>query len=210
MDLFEGDLPMSIDPATTAVLLIEFQNEFTSEGGAMYGAVGPVMEKTGTLENTTRVAEAARAAGATVLHAPLAFAPGFTEVTDHPYGILEAVVNGPAFVRGTWGAAFDDRFQPHDGDIVVEGKRGLDVFATTNLDFILRGRGISTLAIAGFMTNVCVESTMRTGYEHGYQVVTLTDCVATTSIEAQENAIAFDYPMYSKPMTSTELIAQLS
>jgi nicotinamidase-related amidase len=51
---------------------------------------------------------------------------------------------------------------------------------------------------------------MRTGYENGYQVVTLTDCVATTSLEAQQNAIAFDFPMYSKPMTSTELITELA
>jgi ureidoacrylate peracid hydrolase len=200
---------MSITPATTAVLLIEYQNEFTSEGGAMHGAVAAVMDKTDMLAHTTQVTDAARAAGATVMHAPLAFAEGFTEVSAHPYGILQAVVEGPAFVKGSWGAAFDDRFTPQSGDIVVEGKRGLDVFATTNLNFILRSKGITTLAIAGFMTNVCVESTMRTGYENGYEVITLTDCVATASIEAQENAIAFDYPMYSKPTTAAEFIAQL-
>lgn len=201
---------MSIDPSTTAVLLIEYQNEFTSEGGAFNGAVAEVMDKTDMLANTVRVVEAARAAGVTVMHAPLAFAPGYTELTDQPYGILKAVVDGPAFVRDSWGAAFDDRLTPQPGDIVIEGKRGLDVFASTNLDFILRGKKISTLALGGFMTNVCVESTMRTGYENGYQVVTLTDCVATTSLEAQQNAIAFDFPMYSKPMTSTELITELA
>ena len=52
--------------------------------------------------------------------------------------------------------------------MVVEGKRGLDTFATTNLDFILRARGITTIALGGFLTNCCVESTMRTGYEKGY------------------------------------------
>ncbi len=82
--------------------------------------------------------------------------------------------------------------------------------ASTNLDLILRGKEISTLVLGGFMTNICIESTMRSGYENGYQVITLTDCVATSSFEAQDNAIAYDFPMYSKPMTSTELISQLS
>ena len=52
---------------------------------------------------------------------------------------------------------------------MVEGKRGLDGFATTNLDFILRSRKIENVAIAGFLTNCCVESTMRTAYELGYK-----------------------------------------
>ena len=70
---------------------------------------------------------------------------------------------------------------PADGDIVIEGKRGFDAFASTNLDFILRSKGITTIALGGFLTNCCVESTMRTGYEKGYQVYTLTDCLAATS-----------------------------
>jgi ureidoacrylate peracid hydrolase len=77
---------------------------------------------------------------------------------------------------------------------MLEGKRGLDTFATTNLDFILRARGITTIALGGFLTNCCVESTMRTGYEKGYEVITLSDCVAATSTEEHENAIRFDYP----------------
>ncbi len=55
--------------------------------------------------------------------------------------------------------------------MIVEGKRGLDTFATTNLDFILRARGITTIALGGLLANCCVESTMRTGYEKGYQVI---------------------------------------
>ena len=46
---------------------------------------------------------------------------------------------------------------PEPQDIVIEGKRGLDAFASTNLDFILRARGITTIALGGFLTNCCVE-----------------------------------------------------
>lgn len=51
------------------------------------------------------------------------------------------------------------------GDVVVEGKRGLCGFASTNLDFILHQNGVKNVAICGFLTNCCVESTMRTAYE---------------------------------------------
>jgi ureidoacrylate peracid hydrolase len=197
---------MAIDPSTTAVVLIEFQNDFTSDGGVLHGAVSEVMDKTEMLANTQRVVDAARAAGATVMHAPITFAAGYNELSKHPYGILKGVVDGNAFVKGSWGAAIVDALAPADGDIVIEGKRGLDTFASTNLDFILRSKGITTIALGGFLTNCCVESTMRSGYENGYQVITLSDCVAATSMEEHDNALRYDYPMFSQPMTSAEFI----
>jgi nicotinamidase-related amidase len=200
---------MPFDPKRTAVVLIEFQNDFTSEGGAFHGAVQDVMERTGMLENARSLLEAARAAGATIVHAPITFAPGYGEVSRHPYGILKGVVDSTAFVKGEWGAEIVDSLAPQEGDVVVEGKRGLDTFATTNLDFILRARGIETIALGGFLTNCCVESTMRTGYEKGYQVITLSDCVAATSPEEHDNAIRFDYPMFSDVMSAEEFTEQL-
>jgi nicotinamidase-related amidase len=200
---------MSIDPTTTAVVLIEYQNDFTSDGGVLHGAVEGVMAKTGMLDKTQDVVDAARRAGATVMHAPITFHEGYNEISSHPYGILKGVVDGNAFVKGTWGAAIVDELTPREGDIVIEGKRGLDTFASTNLDFILRSKGITTIALGGFLTNCCVESTMRSGYENGYQVITLNDCVAATSVEEHENALAYDYPMFSRPMSSAEFIGAL-
>jgi nicotinamidase-related amidase len=197
------------DPKHTAVVLIEYQNDFTSEGGALHGAVGDVMESTGMLDNTRKLVDSARAAGATIVHAPITFAPGYGELAEHPYGILKGVVDSTAFVKGEWGAEIVDSLAPQQGDVIVEGKRGLDTFATTNLDFILRARGITTIALGGFLTNCCVESTMRTGYEKGYQVITLSDCVAATSAEEHKNAIQFDYPMFSEVMTAEAFTGEL-
>ncbi|GAA3946604.1 cysteine hydrolase family protein [Actinoplanes auranticolor] len=201
--------PLQLDPATTAVVLIEYQNEFVSEGGVLHNAVAPVMDKTGMLANTIALVDAARAAGVTIMHAPITFAPGYGELSRHPYGILKGVVDGNAFVAGTWGAAIVEDLTPAEGDILIEGKRGLDTFASTNLDFILRSRGITTVILAGFLTNCCVESTMRSAYENGYRVITLTDCTAATSAEEHDNAIAYDYPMFSLPMESTKVTAAL-
>lgn len=200
---------MPFDPKRTAVVLIEYQNDFTSEGGVLHDAVQGVMESTGMLDNTRRLVEAARAAGATVVHAPITFQAGYGELSEHPYGILKGVVDSTAFVKGEWGAEIVDALAPQEGDVVVEGKRGLDTFATTNLDFILRARGIDTIALGGFLTNCCVESTMRSGYEKGYKVITLSDCVAATSPEEHDNAIKFDYPMFSEVMTAEAFTGEL-
>ena len=200
---------MPIDPSKTAVVLIEYQNDFTSEGGVLHGAVEEVMDKTNMLANSQQVVEAARPAGVTIMHAPITFAEGYNEISAHPYGILKGVVDGNAFVKGTWGADIVDDLAPQEGDIVVEGKRGLDTFASTNLDFMLRSKGITTIALGGFLTNCCVESTMRSGYENGYQVITLNDCVAATSIAEHDNALTYDYPMFSQPMSANEFIAEL-
>src|SRR5580658_4505081 len=167
------------------------------------------MNKTGMLANTKRVVEKARAAGATVMHAPITFADGYNELSAHPYGILKGVVDGNAFVKGTWGAAIVDDLAPETGDILVEGKRGLDTFASTNLDFILRSKGITTIVLGGFLTNCCVESTLRTGYENGYRVIALSDCVATTSLEGHRNAIEHDFPMFSEPKDADEFLSLL-
>lgn len=161
------------------------------------------MDKTGMLDNTSRVVDASRAAGVTIMHAPITFKAGYSEISAHPYGILKGVVDGNAFVKGEWGAEIVDGLAPHEDDIVVEGKRGLDTFASTNLDFMLRSKGIRTIVLGGFQTNCCVESTMRSAYENGYDVVTLTDCVAATSIEEHDNAIRYDFPMFSSTQPPT-------
>ncbi|WP_250284541.1 MULTISPECIES: isochorismatase family cysteine hydrolase [unclassified Frankia] len=200
---------MSLNPAETALVLIEFQNDFTTAGGALHGAVAEVMERTGMLGNTVAAAEQARQAGATVIHVPISFVEGYGEISAKPYGILAGVVESNAFVKGSWGAQIVAALTPAAGDILVEGKRGLDAFMSTNLDFILRGKGIRNVALGGFLTNCCVESTMRTAYEKGFNVLTLTDCVAATSVEEHDNAITKDYPMFSHPVVSKEFVAVL-
>lgn len=199
-----------MDPTRTALVLIEYQNDFTSPGGTLHDAVKGVMESTNMLENTVETVKKAREAGATIVFAPITFTDDYHELTPNPYGILKGVVDSKSFRKGTWGAEMVDVLQPQPGDIVVEGKRGLCGFASTNLDFILRSRGITTIALGGFLTNCCVESTMRTGYEKGYEVVTLKDCTATLSEEEQRMAVEKNYPMFSRPMSHTEFLDELT
>ena len=199
-----------MDCNTTALLLIEYQNDFVTPGGAQHEAVAGVMASTGMLANSVALLEGARHHGAAVMFAPISFAQGYPEVMKPPYGILKGVVDSGAFQKGTWGAEIVEEMAPRDGEIVIEGKRGLDCFASTNLDFILRQRGITHLAIAGFLTNCCVESTMRSAYERGYQVITLTDCTATLSEEEQRVATERDFAMFSRPLTHDQFLEELA
>jgi ureidoacrylate peracid hydrolase len=199
-----------LDPKKTAVVMIEFQNDFTTEGGSLHGAVKGVMESSNMLEHAQETVAKAREMGATIIHAPITFAEGYPELGEHPYGILKGVVDTNSFRKGTWGADFAEEMQPQEGDLIVEGKRGLCAFSSTNLDFILRGRGIENVALGGFLTNCCVESSMRTAYEKGFNVFTLTDCVAATSEEEHRVAIEKDYPMFSRPVDHHEFLSYLS
>lgn len=199
-----------MEPRTTAIVLIEFQNDFTSEGGSLHDAVAEVMTTTDTLGHAGRALEASRKAGVTVIHSPISFQPGYYEITDHPYGILKGVVDSGSFVKGTWGCRITEQMAPAEGEIVLEGKRGLDAFASTNLDFILRSKGIATIVLAGFLTNCCVESTMRSAYEKGFEVYTLTDAVGATSVAEHRNAIEYDYPMFSRPISTRDYLGMLA
>jgi len=200
---------MQLDPAKTALVFIEFQNDFASEGGSLHGAVQGVMAQSNMLANASETMQKARAAGATVIHAPISFTEDYRELGD-VYGILKGVVDTKSFRKGTWGAEIVDQMAPGPSDIVVEGKRGLCTFGSTNLDFILRSRGLQNVVLAGFLTNCCVESTMRTAYERGFNVITLIDCVAATSEEEQRVAIEKDYPMFSRPMDHNTFLGMLA
>ena len=197
-------------PKTTAIVLIEYQNDFATKGGVFHDAVKGVMQSNKMLAHTLKVVEEAREAGAAIVHVPISFSGDYHEITSTPYGILKGVVDNKAFRKGSWGAEIIDELKPHPEDIIIEGKRGLCGFQSTNLDFILRSKEIHTVAIGGFLTNCCVESTMRSAYERGFEVITLKDCTAATSQKEQDAALACDFGMFSYPMNHDEFIEQLS
>jgi ureidoacrylate peracid hydrolase len=199
-----------MDPKKTALVLIEYQNDFTTLGGTLHEAVKDVMASTNMLANTIDTVAKARAAGVSIVFVPISFAAGYGEMRPEPYGILKGVKDSNSFIKGTWGAAMVDSLTPQPGDVIIEGKRGLCGFESTNLDWVLRSRGITDIALGGFLTNCCVESTMRAGYEKGYNVVTLTDCTAAITQQEQDHACAKNFPMFSRPLTHTEWLREVT
>jgi ureidoacrylate peracid hydrolase len=194
----------------TAILLIEFQNEFCAPYGKNYDYVKDVLDKNQTIPNTVDLVAKARAKGIHVIYIPICFTKGYREMTPEPYGVAKLVKDAGAFQQGTNNVEIIDELKPAPTDIIIEGKRAPDGFGSTNLDFTLRQLGIKNVAVAGFLTNVCVESTIRTAYDKGFTVVSLIDCTACGSMEIQDFTVKNNFPTFSLPMTHDEFLAQVS
>lgn len=195
---------VDVDPKKTAVLFIEFQNEFCSEGGKLHDAVKENMKTTDMLNNASSLAKDLRVAGVSIFHAPISFAEDHSDNPNRNLGILAGCCKDKLFIEGTWNAAICDTMKPESGDVVVKGKKGLSAFPGTDLEAQLLEKGIETVALGGFMANCCVESTMREAYDKGFNVITLTDCVSTTSEEGYKAATQTTYTFFSQPMTADE------
>jgi len=203
-----SDFNFAVD--RTAVVFIEYQKDFTNKGGKLYPATKTVMEETCMLENSTKLLKFCRLKGLTVVHVPIVFDSGHNEISDSPYGILSSIKEGSSFGRDDSGSKYYQPMEPIKGELTVKGKSGLCSFQSTNLDFLLRQHDIKNIILAGFLTNCCVESTMRTAYEKGYKVYTLKDCTAATSLAAHESAFEHNFGMFSIPTTSNEIMEAIA
>jgi nicotinamidase-related amidase len=95
----------------TAVILIEFQNDFCKEGGKLFDGVKDEIARQSTIPNAVRLAEGAREKGALVIHTPFVFNEEY--FGEHKMeGIVKAVADGDAFREGTWGAEIIDEMKP--------------------------------------------------------------------------------------------------
>jgi len=190
----------------TAILLIEFQNEFVTEGGKLHDAVKGVMNENGMLQNTVKVVEKGRAAGMSIFHAPITFNNTMTDNPNKGLGILKDCSDGAAFLEGTWNSELCKEIPLKPSDVMIKDKHGLDAFPGTNLEDELQKRGIETLVITGLLTNCCCESTMRTAYEKGFNVVSLIDCMAASSMDAHKASIDGAFGMFSTRMTCQDFM----
>ena len=192
----------------TAVVLIEFQNDFCKEGGILHGGVQGELSRQGTIPNAVKLAEEARKKGALIVHSPFIFNEKYFE--DHQMqGIVKAVADGGAFREGTWGAEIIDELKPQEGDKVVGGKCTLCGFNNTNLDELLEAGNIKNVVIAGFLTNFCVESTSRTAYDKGYGVTVIKDATAANSEEEQNHSEQKIFPLLGQTLSVDQFISQL-
>jgi ureidoacrylate peracid hydrolase len=192
----------------TAVILIEFQNEFCTEGGKLYDGVKGEIARQSTIPNAVRLAEGAREKGALVIHTPFIFNEEY--FGEHKMeGIVKAVADGDAFREGTWGAEIIDEMKPKKGDKLVGGKSTLCGFNNTNLEKILEEANIKNVVIGGFLTNFCVESTARTAYDKGYGVTVIKDATAANSSDDQNYVEEKIFPLLGQTLSVDQLLSQL-
>lgn len=198
-----------MDPENTAVLLIGFQNDYFAPDGILHNVIEASATTITTVEHTTELLQSLAETGVLIISTPIFFTPGYEELVE-PVGILKTIKEVGAFQKDARGSKTIIELKPFEDQIVeIPGKRGLNAFINTNLNDILQQRNISHLVIAGAVTSVCIDSTGRSAYEHGYQVSVLSDCTSARTTFEQEFYFEHVFPLYAKPMSSLELLEQL-
>jgi nicotinamidase-related amidase len=187
-------------------------NDFMSEGGKYYDSTKKSAAEVGFYENMNKLVPAVRAIGIQVFIVPHhRWREGDYNGWKHmnPTQLRTNKLQG--FAEGSWGGQFHPEYGPHEGsgDIIVAEHWGQSGFANTDLDALLKQRGIHRIIVVGMLANTCIESTARYGMELGYHVTVVRDATAAMSAEAME-AFETNAPTYAHAILTTEqLIAVL-
>jgi nicotinamidase-related amidase len=165
-------------PEATALLIIDMQNDFLLPGAPVAAPGGLEL-----VPAVSRLARRARRAGAPVV---------FTQEAHRPDGSdfgIEAFFEPIHCVEGGSGIEIVDGLTPEPGDLVIKGKRRYDAFLGTDLDTVLRLRGIENLVVAGVCTDVCVSATVQHARNLDYRCLVLRDATAGTSPQRHDAAL---------------------
>jgi ureidoacrylate peracid hydrolase len=183
--------PLTLDPSTTAVIVVDMQNDFASKGGMLDRAGIDVTGTRALAGPIANVLKAAREAGSRVIYLKMEFRPDLSDLgaadssnamRHRFFGVGESVpapdgTEGRFLVRDTWNTEIIDELKPQPGDLIVS-KHRFSGFFGTDLDTILRTLGIQTLVFTGCTTSICVESTLRDAQFRDYVCLLLSDCTA--------------------------------
>ena len=198
-----------LEPATTAVLTMELQNGIVGPGG-MLPALTEELGRAGTLETVLRVCDAARAAGARVVHCTAVsradgagasdnckiFALAARQRREHGHGATDLGTSGAELIPGLE----DPR------DIVVSRLHGMTPFTSTSLDQILRNLGIRTVVATGVSVNLGVLGMAMSAMDLGYQVVIPRDAVAGVPREYADAVLDNSLSLIATLVSSEQLL----
>lgn len=179
----------SIDASKTALFVMDFQNDIIDPKGALgsHGLADQVT-KSNAVPNTAKALAAARKAGMLVVHVAVAYRPGHPEVAEGS-ALFQSIKDADALVEGSWGAAFHPDLTPADGEVVMT-KRGVSAFAGTDLELVLRNRGIDNVVLTGIATSFVIEGTARHAVDLGIPVTVLDDCCASMTEDMHAASLA--------------------
>jgi nicotinamidase-related amidase len=183
------------DPRTCALMIIDMQRDFVDPGGFGEALGNDVSLLRKAIAPTMKVLEAARGKKMLVIHTREGHRPDLGDLPPSKKlrGRLKAGIGDPGpmgriLVRGEYGHDIVDELKPAAGEPVVD-KPGKGAFYATDLDSILRNRGIRQLVVCGVTTEVCVNTTVREANDRGYDCLVLEDCVGSYFPRFQEAAL---------------------
>jgi ureidoacrylate peracid hydrolase len=182
--------PIEIDIASTAVIVVDMQNDFGAKGGMFDRAGIDISAIRGAIGPTAKVLASARTAGMKIIYLKMAFRPDLSDLgaPDSPsarsakrLGFGDTIRapdgrEGRILIRDTWNTDILPELKPHPDDVVIY-KHRYSGFYQTDLDATLKKLGIKNLIITGCTTSICVEATVRDAMYRDYRCVALTDCM---------------------------------
>jgi ureidoacrylate peracid hydrolase len=200
-----------VRPEHTALVVIDYQNEFCDEEGVFAKAgfdVSPLRAIEGRL---VALIDAARKAGIALVWVRCTYStPGNLYLSPVFMEHALRCWNGryseiPVCAEGSWGQQFYGRVHPEPGEAVIS-KHRYDAFVGTDLDVVLRAKAVQTMVVCGVATNICVETTVRHAFCLDYYAIVPTDAVAAWDQTAHDVALAGIRYAYGELSTVDEII----
>lgn len=189
-------VPLPIDPARTALIIIDMQRDFLEPGGFGAALGNDVALLAAAVGPCRAMLDAARAAGLLVIHTREGHRPDLSDAP--PAKVMRGAPSlrigdpgpmGRILIRGEPGHGIIPSLAPIDGEPVID-KPGKGAFYATELEPMLRHRGIDALLVAGVTTEVCVHTTIREANDRGFRCVALADACASYFPEFHAAALA--------------------
>ncbi|HEX7481362.1 MAG TPA: cysteine hydrolase [Polyangiales bacterium] len=184
--------PIAIDPARTAIVMIDMQRDFLEPGGFGESLGNDVSLLNAAVAPCRALLDAARSRGMLVVHTREGHRPDLSDAppakVERGAPSLRIGAPGPMgriLIRGEAGHDLIAELYPQAGEPVVD-KPGKGAFYATELEAILQNRGICTLIVCGVTTEVCVHTTVREANDRGYRCIVPSDCCASYFPEFHE------------------------